>query len=141
MNSRKYWTPGNYIQIPLDDNRYCYGVVTITERLAFVDYCDAKALEPDEIVALPILFEISAAKYTIGKNGWLVAGKADLNERFETKPFFYKKDIISGKYSIVDSTWMNEVPATETECQNLEKAAVWEPCHIEDRLRQHFGIQ
>jgi hypothetical protein len=35
---------------------------------------------------------------------------------------------------------MNEIPATEAECNLLEKAAVWDPCHIEERLNEHYGL-
>jgi hypothetical protein len=36
---------------------------------------------------------------------------------------------------------MNEVPATKEECQHLEVAAAWDPCHIEERLNEHYGLQ
>tara|TARA_R110002167_G_scaffold361597_1_gene580077 strand:+ start:438 stop:863 length:426 start_codon:yes stop_codon:yes gene_type:complete len=141
MTTRKHWTPGNYIEIPVGDNKHCYGVVTITERLAVVDYCDTENLNPEEIIALPILFEVTVMKYGIGKNGWPIAGKIELSDRFKTKPYYYKKDMINGKYSIVDHTWMNEVSATKEECQHLEVAAAWDPCHIEERLNEHYGLQ
>ena len=141
MTTRKHWTPGNYIEIPVGDNKHCYGVVTLTERLAVVDYCDTEKLNPEEIVSLPILFEVTVMKYGIGKNGWPIAGKVELNDRFKTKPYYYKKDMINGKYNIVDHTWMNEVPATKEECQHLIVAAAWDPCHIEERLNEHYGLQ
>lgn len=34
-----------------------------------------------------------------------------------------------------------ENPATPEECAVLERAAVWDPGHVEDRLRDHFAGQ
>lgn len=31
-----------------------------------------------------------------------------------------------------------ETPATKTEAKGLERAAVWDPEHIQDRLRDHY---
>ena len=138
MSNRKHWTPGNYVEIPVSDNRYCYGVVTITGKMAIIDYCEMDKLSPLKIADSPILFEVTVMKYGIGKNGWHVAGKIELNNKFKTTPYFYKKDIINGKYSIVDHSWMNEVPSTQKDCENLEVAAAWDPCHIVERLNEHF---
>ena len=141
MVNRKHWTPGNYVEIPISNHRYCYGVVTITERLAIVDYCDIEKLQPEQIIGLPILFEVTVMKYGIGKKGWPLAGKVELNEQFKTHHYYYKKDMINGKYIIVDHTWMNEIAATKEECAKLEVAAAWDPCHIEERLNEHYSIQ
>jgi hypothetical protein len=140
MSKLKHWTHGNYVEIPISNNRYCYGVVTITGNLAVMDYCDSNHLTPTEISELSVLFEVGVMKYGIGKNGWALAGKVELNEKFSKYPMFSKKDPINGKLSIVDHTFMNEIPATEAECNLLEKAAVWDPCHIEERLNEHYGL-
>jgi len=68
MSKQKYWTPGNYVEIPLVNGRHCYGVVTITEKLALMDYCDTETLTPEQIASLNILFEVTVMTYGIGKN-------------------------------------------------------------------------
>ena len=140
MSQSKYWTPGNYVEIPITNSRFCYGVVTAAENLAVMDYCDTKKLAPNEIELLPVLFEVPVMKHSIGKNGWPLAGKIPISENLEHHPNFYKKDPINGKYSIVDSSFMNEVSATENECAGLEEAAVWESVHLEKRLNEHYGV-
>ena len=140
MSKSRHWNPGNYIEIPLG-SRHCYAVVTITERLAVMDYCNAEKLSPEEISKLPILFEITAMNYSIGKNGWPLAGKVELLDKFKTFPYFYKKDPINGKYFILDHTWMKAVPATKEECNGLERASAWDPCHIEKRLNDYYRVQ
>ena len=138
MTKRRHWTPGNYVEIPISNHRYCYGVVTITERLAVMDYCDTKRLEPQEIAELAILFEVTVMNYAIGKNGWPLAGQVELKDKFQTYPFYYKKDPLNGKYSIVDHRWLNETPATKEQCDGLEVAAAWDPCHIIERINEHY---
>lgn len=75
--------------------------------------------------------------YGIGKNGWPLAGRVELEDKFQTYPSCYKKDAINDKYSIVDHRWLNEIPATK-QCDGLEVAAAWDPCHIIERLNEHY---
>jgi hypothetical protein len=42
----------------------------------------------------------------------------------------YQEDPVAGTFG--------ETPATAQECAGLEVAAVWDPEHVEDRLRDHF---
>jgi|FLMP01.2.fsa_nt_emb hypothetical protein len=75
MPKRKHWTLGNYIEIPLAGQRICYGVVTITERLAVMDYCDTQKLTPEpdncaHLASLPCLNTIfSIAAFEINFKG------------------------------------------------------------------------
>ena len=141
MGRIKYWTPGNYVEIPISKGRYCYGVVTDAGHLAIMDYCNNEKLSSSKIELLPILFEVPVMKYGIGKNGWSLAGKVKVSEKFRNYPHFYKKDAINGKLSIVDTNFMNGVPATKEECENLECAAVWDPVHLEERLNEFYKLQ
>jgi hypothetical protein len=56
---------------------------------------------------------------------------------------FFKQDPISGELSIYWEEWRDgswhEEPATLDECAELERAAVWDPVHVEGRLRDHFA--
>ncbi len=140
MPKRKHWTPGNYIEIPLSGNRFCYGVVTITERLAIMDYCNTEKLSPEQVAELPILFELVVMNYAIGKNGWPLAGQVEYLDKFKNFPLNFKQDKINGKYYILDHTWANSTLATEEECVGLERASAWDPCHIIDRLNEHYRL-
>ena len=58
------------------------------------------------------------------------------------EPFFYKQDAITGRLtlyhsSLAQTNW--ERTASLAECEALESAAVWEPDHVEDRLRDHYA--
>ena len=47
------------------------------------------------------------------------------------------QDVITKEFSIYHQG--NILPATYEEIKNLECAAVWEPEHVEDRLRDYFS--
>ena len=119
MPKRKHWTPGNYIEIPISGNRFCYGVVTITERLAIMDYCNTEKLSPEQVADLPILFELVVMNYAIGKNGWPLAGQVEYLDKFKNFPLNFKQDKITGKYYILDHTWANSTLATEGRVRRL----------------------
>jgi hypothetical protein len=79
----------------------------------------------------------------VTKGVWLVAGTIDLTEADLASPVFFKKDPINGALSIyvsdAESGLSHERPATKSEIEGLECAAVWDPQHVEDRLRDHFA--
>jgi hypothetical protein len=140
MSKNKHWSLGNYVEITLESNRVCYGVVTSEEHMAIMDYCSENELDESEISSLTILFIVPMMKYSIGKKGWELSGAIKDHKKFIQSPSFFKKDSINGKLSIVDSSFINEVSATEKECNGLECAAVWDPCHVIERLNEHYPI-
>jgi hypothetical protein len=57
-------------------------------------------------------------------------------------PFFFKQDSFNGRLFLYNSSLLTadqgyECPATLAECSGLERAAVWDPEHVVDRLRDH----
>lgn len=59
-------------------------------------------------------------------------GKLEDHVLFHCEQQFYKIDPISKKYAICVGG--QEIPSTRTECLNLERAAVWDKVHVENRL-------
>ena len=105
-----------------------------------MDYCNTEKLTPEQIVELPILFELVVMNYAIGKNGWPLAGQVELVDKFKTYPLNYKQDKINGKYYILDHTWTNSTPAAKEQCEGLERASAWDPCHVIERLSNHYHL-
>ncbi|MGK9337961.1 hypothetical protein KXR65_18390, partial [Sinorhizobium meliloti] len=52
---------------------------------------------------------------------------------------FFKQDRISGKLTAYDAIANAEVQLSFEEADRLERAAVWSPEHVEDRLRDHLN--
>jgi hypothetical protein len=97
----------------------------------------------DDICSLPIAFKIWVMNYAITRGLWEVIGCKPLEVELNVPPKFFKQDAISGKLSIYQPTHSlapsSERPATFDEVKGLESAAVWDPQHVEDRLRDHFA--
>jgi hypothetical protein len=93
---------------------------------------------------LPVAFKLWVFNYAITKGGWPVIGTRPLTPENAQEPFFYKQNAINGRLFLYHSTLVAtnyERPATLTECEGLECAAVWEPEHVVDRLRDHSNGQ
>jgi hypothetical protein len=131
---------GDVVSIPLGDNRVAFGWVLKEPLLAFFDYsCDTSAIPAvSEIINKPIAFRIDVMNHAVTRGRWPVIGHATVPDKLLQTPWFFKKDIISGELSITQ-TGAEEIPATYEQCKALERCAVWDPEHVEDRLRDHFA--
>jgi hypothetical protein len=72
---------------------------------------------------------------------WTLLDVIPLNEREEMEVYrSFKQDALTGALSIYweapDGSW-GEERADFERCVGLERAAVWDPEHVEDRLRDH----
>ena len=137
MARKKRNTPGNVVKIGLGDGLFSYGRVLENPLVAFYDKCTARELTPSEIVCLPNAFILCVMNCAINSGRWTVVSYSDLGKDLQEPVPFFKKDAINGKLSIyVDGS---ERAATEEQCRGLERAAIWDPEHVEDRLRDHFS--
>lgn len=134
---------GQIVKIDLKDGTVAYGRVLKRPLFAFYDkpYRCGDTPELEEIATLPIAFKICVMNYSISKRIWSVIGRLELTSDLKKTPSFFKQDILNGALSIYrdDLPPAFERPATLQECMGLEQAAVWDPCHVEDRLRDHFA--
>jgi hypothetical protein len=89
-----------------------------------------------------VLFRIWVHNDAVKKGIWKVVGHEPLAVEDAAEPLFYKQDAITGALSLYHSLFANtgwERPASTTECDGLECAAVWDPEHVEDQLRDHYA--
>lgn len=121
---RQKWKNGAVLQVDAHGHSCLAQMLTLPEIAFFDPSC------PDRV-----LFRLWVHKsaYTTGR--WLIVDQRPITDELSTQVPRFKKDPISGKLSI----YLNEreTPATQEECLKLESAAVWDPEHVEDRLRDH----
>ena len=135
---------GDLLKIDLGDERHSYAQVAAEPLVVFFDGSFALDLPPDQIASLTVLFRIWVANHAIKRGRWPVVGRAVLAPDDRKEPFFYKQDAITGRLTVYHSSFAQtnwERAATLAECGDLENAAVWEPEHVEDRLRDHYAGQ
>lgn len=136
--------PGQIVRIDLGDGAHSYAQVLTEPLLAFYDRVyegSGPALE--EIIALPVAFTLMVMNHAVKNGRWPVVGRAPIPPALDWPPPFCKQDAITGELSIYQEipelAPHYERPAAPAECKGLETAAVWDPEHVEDRLRDHFA--
>jgi hypothetical protein len=146
VKARENRAPGRVVRINLGDGRCAYGRQLLSVSVEFYDRL-GKAGETaslSDVVASPVVFTVSVMDYAFRQHeGWDLLDVVPLpDEKRAAVERWAKKDVISGALSIywedhATGTY-GETPASLEECEGLEIAAVWDPEHVEDRLRDHF---
>lgn len=133
---------GALFAIDLGENKYAFGRDLNFGESIFYNYI-ASALNNEEIkkaYASPIAFRTSVMRYAITSGRWPIIDKSrSLEPEYLNSKDYFIQDNLTKKLSIYSSADGNTREATREECEKLECAAVWEPEHIEDRLRDHFS--
>jgi hypothetical protein len=136
--------PGQIVRIDLGDGTHSFAHVLAEPLIAFYDKAyQGEEPAPEVIAALPVAFTLMVMNHAITKCRWPVVGKVTPRSSINLTPPFCKQDVITGVFSIYQElpelAPFYERPAEIGECLGLETAAVWEPQHVEDRLRDHFA--
>jgi len=129
---------GDLVVVPLSNGRFGFGYVLDEPLIAFFDYLsgdDQPAVEP--LVKRPIAFQIWVMSYAITRGLWPVVGHVQPKGSFLKKPWFFLQDALTGELTKTQGGG-REVRATKKSCMALERAAVWDPEHVVERLEAHF---
>jgi hypothetical protein len=130
---------GDVVEVDLGDGSKAFARVLPEPLFAFYDLkaeSDAR-LEAGDIVGKPVLWRIWVMNKAITTGRWRVIGNMPLEDNMMIVPTFFKEDPIGGEVSLYQD--QIEYAATPEQCIGVERAAVWDPEHAEDRLRDHFG--
>ena len=130
--------PGSVLRVDLDHQWHVYARILARTRIAFHD-CRVSAPEKDflKIVKTPVLF-VLAVGGRADKGHWPKVGHVPLEMASIPLPEQFMQDIVTGACRIVDQSF-NDRPAKPEECIELERAAVWDPVQVEDRIRDHYA--
>ena len=139
--SKKIAEIGDVLKIDLGDGFFAYGRVLDFPMVAFYSLIDkgGSFASIDSIVQSEILFKVWVAKHAFKSKKWNVIANLDLESELAKKQDFFKVDSISKKLFIYREG--RDIPASHEQCRGLERAVVWDPEHIEGRLRDKiFGV-
>jgi len=128
---------GDVLKIDLGDGTFSFGRVLPEPLLAFYDSRSDTAPEIEEILSAKVLFIIWVMNHAITSGRWNIIGSLPLEENLKIAPNFFQQDPIDGSLTVYRLG--EETAATRQECEGLERAAVWDPEHIEDRLRDCYA--
>lgn len=132
---------GLLVEVNLGDGSCTFARVLSKAELAFYDFRrDLKSeVDIEEIYRSPILFIVSVMNDAIKSGRWKIHDCRPLEPSFERVRYYFMKDLITGEYSIYNANDGSIRPAKPGEEVGLEKAAVWEPENVEERLRDHYA--
>ena len=128
---------GDIVQINLENGLYCFGRVLNEPLMAFYDLKSEPLPDVGEIVLSPVLFKILVMNYAVTSGRWIIVGNWPLDSELMIAPKFFNQDAINKEFCIYHKD--KETLATREECEGLERAAVWDPSHVEDRLRDYYA--
>lgn len=128
---------GDIVKIPLGDGTHTYARVLPEATFAFYDSHVAEDLAAEEVVKKTILFFVAVMHHAVKKGRWPIVGHIPMDESLQSPPKFIQDALDKNKFEIYAHG--RSRPATQQECIGLERAAVWEPEHVEDRLRDHYA--
>lgn len=129
---------GNFLAILDVEGVYYFGRELRGGVVAFYDLKMKNIPEVSKIAQTNVLFSVPVMDYAIKNGRWKIIGNYELEENLAKSSNFYMQDVITGSFSIYKEGGQI-IPATRSEIEGLECAAVWDPEHIESRLRDHFA--
>jgi hypothetical protein len=134
--AKKKHNPGTFVRIRLQDGSYGYGRLLEFPFIAFYDYRSTEPVSDlDALAAKPVAFTIAVHKSAV--DTWEVIGQKPPEPNLKPPMRFMQTIGDPADCQIFDSEG-NERPAKPEECVGLERVAVWEPNHVEDRLLDMF---
>ena len=136
---------GDIVQIPLEDGSFGYGKVLPNNEVSFLDYrTTTKEFDLATLERAANLFRVWVMHHALApRSNWKTVASVELSEDEKRPSTFYRKDALTGALSFyrvnpAHPKGFETEPAGLEECKNLERAAGWEPSHIESRLLDHF---
>ncbi|MGE9795819.1 Imm26 family immunity protein [Acinetobacter baumannii] len=138
MKKQKF-SIGALLQIDLKNGQYAFGRVVNKEETLFYDFFtdNISNLNLAEIYSAKELFRVSVMKYAITSGQWTVIDNKPIEADLALPNKYFMQDMITKEFSVYHQGHIT--PATYEDIKGLECAAVWEPEHVEDRLRDYFA--
>ncbi|SEN74205.1 Immunity protein 26 [bacterium A37T11] len=133
-------TDGKFFEISLPNGKFAYGRILRNSACAFYNiYSEHRITDIYLISKAEVIFIVTVHKSAFGKNKWKKIGYLDLDRNLSVLPLEFIEDgLIPGNFEIYNPNNGEITPTTKDKCIGLERAAVWEPGHIEDRLIDYF---
>lgn len=130
--------PGTFLRIPLADGSFGYGREVEDPYTAFYNYRTTEPVSDLEVIASkPVLFATSVRRLN-GRDKWETLGRKPLEGEVARPVIRFMQNLADFRRCVIYDTIGMEREARPEECIGLERAAVWEPHYIEERLLDTF---
>jgi len=138
MKKQRYDTD-KIVRIMIDENQYSFGRTLMKPYVAFYDYkTNEKQANIGEIITKPIMFILCIYDYVITKGRWEIVADVPNSAIDVAIPLQFLQDAFPPySCSLIDAQG-NSISASIGECRRLERCAVWEPEHVEERIKDFY---
>lgn len=133
--NRQNFAPGDIIKINLGDGAYAYGRVISGLVINFYELRTTSEYPLKDVVSKHVLFQVPVMNRATKR--WVVIGNIPLNQTESKVQPRFMQDIINPADLRIYEDGITR-PATKAQCQGLEREAIWDPEHVEDRLNDYF---
>ena len=135
---RQRWTTGAVMKIPLGNGEHAYGQMLESPEYAFFGVRTREELSLDAVLDHAVIFRLWVMQSAHVESRWTKIGNAELNETLKSPVLRFNQDPLNPQdIRLTYDGCAGEIGTLE-DCRNIECAAVWDPEHVEDRLRSHF---
>jgi hypothetical protein len=129
---------GAVLAVPLGDGTNTFALTLPEADFAFFDARTTESTAPVDLLLKPVLFRVAVHKSAWSTARWPRVSKVVVPAELETpQPRFIQDALHPERFEIYLAGAIR--PASRAECEGLEPAAVWEPEHVEERLRSHYA--
>jgi hypothetical protein len=136
--SRQQRSVGAVLVVPLGDGTNTFALTLPEADFAFFDARSIDAHPPPDLLDRPLLFRLAVHKSAWVTGRWPRIAKLSVPAPLQApQPKFIQDTLKPEQFEIYLAGTTRA--ASRTECEGLERAAVWEPEHVEERLLSHYA--
>jgi immunity protein 26 of polymorphic toxin system len=136
---RQKETIGAFVRVPIDETYHTYGRIINNLVYAFYDFkTESEIADLDLIEKSNILFKLIIHRSAVTKGYWKIIGVKELPEDLKVPVPFFRQAIGNHNdcWIVIDDDSKKVDPAA---CVDLERLAVWEHDHVEQRLKDYYN--
>jgi hypothetical protein len=130
---------GAFVRVPVDETYHTYARIVNKLIYAFYDFkTTSETPDLESVENADVLFKLIVNESAINSLGWKIIGVKELPENLKLPVSFFKQEIGNhNDCSIITDDHIKKVDPTE--CAGLERLAVWNHIHVEQRLKDYYN--
>jgi Immunity protein 26 len=131
-------TVGNVLAIPLGDGTHVFALTLPEADFAFFDSRSSEPDPPADLLSRPVLFRVAVHQSAWAAGRWPRVAKVLVPPHLlRSQAKFIQDALHPEKFEIYLAGAVRS--ASRSECHGLERAAVWDPEHVEERIFSHYA--
>jgi hypothetical protein len=133
-------TAGSILEIDLGNGYYNYAQIINADILFFDIYTAERISDVNVLNDKKPLFFLGVYDKAITGGRWKKIGSLPIKDAYKQTPMKFIQDALQPeKFELYDPNTGETLPASRKQVENLECAAVWEPEHVESRIRDYYN--